>query len=173
MFESQTKGGWVGLGEAMLTNPPQQQASIAPNLSWRKWISYVKAQGGVERCRNILTLILGHSATTVSQDWICLDLDKDITKSVIKSKQGIYHCCCCIWQPNPFRQKQFMCGPKWLIRSCFKQLVSSYWKGKSWWNWQGQNFRLLYTLLCKAVCRANDNLVLIVYLWQFAERHFS
>lgn len=92
---------------------------------------------------------------------------------MIKSKPGTYHCCYCIWQSNPLRQKQFMCGPKWLIRSCFKQLVSSYWKGKSWWNWQGHNFRLLYTLFCKAVCRVNDNLVLIVYLWQFEERHLS
>lgn len=38
MFESQTKGGWVGLGEAVLTNPPLQQASMAPNLYWRKQI---------------------------------------------------------------------------------------------------------------------------------------
>lgn len=109
----------------------------------------------------------------ISQAWICLDLHRDITRSVIKSKLGLYHCCCCIWQSNPLRQKQLMCGPKWLIRSCFKQLVSLYWKRKSWWNWQGHNFRLLYTLLCKAVRRVNDSLVLIVYLWQFAERHLS
>lgn len=42
MFESQTKGGWVGLGEAVLTNPPQQQASIAPNFVLETHLAVLK-----------------------------------------------------------------------------------------------------------------------------------
>lgn len=52
MFESQIKGGWVGLGEAVLTNPPQQQASITPSLSWRRWIWWCWKVLLVQKCLN-------------------------------------------------------------------------------------------------------------------------
>lgn len=52
MFESQTKSGWAGLGEAVLTNPPQQQVSIAPNSSWRKLIWLCWSSGWAHKCLN-------------------------------------------------------------------------------------------------------------------------
>lgn len=179
-FESQTKGGWAGLGEALLTNLPQQQAIIAPILSRRKrawlcWSAWCWRKGLLEQ--KPLSSDPGPLCPNGSPDRAWLDLQGVSTKSAhlpwkARQEYVIATVESDIRELNPLRQKQFICVPKWLIRSCFKT-VSLYWKGMSWWIWQGHNLVLLYSLLCKAVHRVNDSLALIAYIWRYAETHFS